>query len=56
MIIRVEDLLELLDSIEYIRNINYYTNNCMAHDEIERTIREYADGAKFEISKLFWQN
>lgn len=56
MIIRVDDLLALLDSIEYIRNINHYTNNCMAHDEIERTIREYAKDAKFEISKLFWQN
>lgn len=33
-----EDLIEKLDELEFIRNINYYTNNSAAHDTLERFI------------------
>lgn len=56
MIITVEKLIELLDSIEYIRNINYYTNDCCAHDWIIKTITDYAEGADFDICSLFWRS
>lgn len=33
-----KDLIKKLDELEFIKNINYYTNNCSAHDELERLI------------------
>lgn len=33
-----KDLIKKLDELESIRNINYYTNRCNAHDELEEFI------------------
>jgi len=54
MVMNVNKLIEFLDTIDYIRNINYYTNDCMAHDSIINAIKEFAESSEFDISGLFW--
>lgn len=33
------DLISELDKLEFIKNINYYTNNSLAHEQLEALIK-----------------